>query len=102
MIVLLFEETKEPFSLWRLASYCSNNSLRSSAVLPCSLPRTLQLEVEDEFLTANFLIDAVFEFIGLEGHVLGACSLVLCQTIQPGLFDWGIFPTEVAKWQVPS
>jgi hypothetical protein len=54
--------------------------VRKVADTTCELSgtfRALQLEVKDEFLAANFLIDAVLEFIGFEAHVLLACSLQL-------------------------
>jgi hypothetical protein len=54
--------------------------VRKVADTTCKLSgtfRALQLEVKDEFLAANFLIDAVLEFIGFEAHVLLACSLQL-------------------------
>ncbi len=38
---------------------------------------TFQLEVEDEFLAADFLVNAVFEFVWLEGFILRASSLQL-------------------------
>ncbi len=43
----------------------------------CYFRATFLLEVEDEFLAADFLVNAVFEFVWLEGFILRASSLQL-------------------------
>ena len=43
----------------------------------CYFRATLLLEGDDEFLAADFLVNAVFEFVWLEGFILRARSLQL-------------------------